>query len=125
MAFLHVRGPDALLVDQLLRLAVDIVGVADVLGVGKLLVVVEEELAAAGGDRVRMGLDAEAEAGEVDVVDAVVPDIAGAEIVEPAPASVQQVGLIGAVGGRSEPEVVVEVGGRARRLLLADVRAEL
>ena len=48
----------------------------DVLRVGKLLVVVEEVLAAQAGDRRGMRVDAQAPAGDVDVVHAVVAHVA-------------------------------------------------
>ena len=42
-----------------------------------------------------MRVDAQAPAGDVDVVDAVVAHVAGAEVVPPAPDAVQPVGLVG------------------------------
>ena len=66
-----------------------------VLRVGELLVVVEEELAAEGGGRGREGIDAEAPAGDVDLVDAVVADVADAEVVPESPHAREQIRLVG------------------------------
>jgi len=109
-AFLEVGGPDALLVNELFLFAVQIVLEADVLGVGELLVVVEEVFASERRDAVGVCFDAEPPAGDVDVVDAVVADVAAAKVVEPAPQRRQEVALVGDHGCWADPEVVIEVG---------------
>src|SRR5206468_1239634 len=79
ITFLHVRRPDALLEDELLllaRFALDWILEDGALRVRKLLVVVEEVLAAEARDGTRMDRDAESPAGDVDIMDAVVPDVA-------------------------------------------------
>src|SRR5262245_51750543 len=88
VAFHLVRRPDALLVDHLLLLIV----LADAgpfeddgLRVGELLIVVEEVFAPQGGDSGRVGIDLQTPAGDIEVVDAVVAHVAGAEVVPPAP----------------------------------------
>ena len=65
-------------------------------------------------------VDAQAPAGDVDVVDAVVADVAAAEVVPPAPDAGQQVRPVGDHRGGADPEVEVEVRRRRRRLRLAD-----
>ena len=93
--------------------------------VGKLLVVVEEILAADRGDLGRQRVDAEAPAGVVDFVGAVVADVAGAEVVPPVPIAVETIRLERDDLGRADPEVVVDAGRHRARLAVADVLAAL
>jgi hypothetical protein len=67
-----------------------------------------------------MGLDPQSPAGHVEVVDAVVADVAAAEIVPPPPDPWEQVRPIGDLRRGAEPEVEVELLRRLRRLRLAD-----
>ena len=88
VALLHVGGPDALLEDQLLgspRFGCGGVLEGDVLRVRELLVVIEVALRAESSDARRMRFHAEAPASDVDVVNAVVADVAAAEVMPPAP----------------------------------------
>ena len=66
-----------------------------------------------------MRVDAQPPAGDVDVVDAVVAHVAGAEVVPPVPAVMDAVGLEGHHRRGPDPQVVVEAvglrpGGRGR-----------
>ena len=72
--------------------------------VGELLVVVEEILAADRGDLRRQRIDAEAPAGIVDFVGAVVADVAGAEVVPPVPVAVETIRLERHHLGRADPQ---------------------
>src|SRR5262245_58913699 len=67
-----------------------------------------------------MGARAEPPAGDVEVMDAVVADVAAPEVVPPAPDAGQQVRAVGYGRRRPQPEIEVEVGGRRGRLRLAD-----
>ena len=58
--------------------------------VGRFLVVLEEVAAAAGGDALRV-IDLQAPAGQVEHVDAVVADLAGAPVPEPVPVVMEDV----------------------------------
>src|SRR4029453_11564124 len=88
IALLVIWRPDPLLEDELPLMA----GLAvasplenAILRVGKLLIVVEEKLAAQGGDRRWLRRHAQAPASDVDIVNAVVADIAAAKVVPPPP----------------------------------------
>ena len=83
----------------------------DLLSVGEFLVVVLKVFAAECDDFGGMRLHAEPPAGVVDVVDAVVPHVAGAEVIPPGPALVDAVGAIGNLGRRPDPGVIIKAGG--------------
>lgn len=76
--------------------------------IGPLLVIVDEELAALRDDAVWVLRDTEAPARDVDVMHAIVANVARAEVLKPAPVR----GMIGALEWhlrhRAEPLLVVE-----------------
>ena len=100
------------------------------LGVGRLALVVVAEPAAeaehglgegrAAGRRAR---SRDQPAGDVHLVDALVADVAVAEVPEPVPVVMDEVGVIRLLGRRAEPEVEVELLGRSRVGLDADAAA--
>ncbi len=92
--------------------------VADGVGVGSLLVVVEEIAAAAGGHLGRV-VDAHSPTAQVKGVDAVVAQLSVAPVPVPVPVVVDQVVLVGNAGGRSLPELVVQVSGDGCRFAAA------
>ena len=105
----------------------DELGVAEVhdadLGVGRLpLVVIAEPAAQADdglGERRAGAVPARARgrdqpAGDVHLVDALVADVAVAEVPEPVPVVMDQVGVIRLLRGRAEPDVEIELLGRSR-----------
>src|SRR5690349_7570708 len=85
VAFLHIRRPDPLFEDELLRLAASLRRIFEyrVLSVAKLLVVIEERLAAQAGRLRGMRRDAQAPTGDIDVMDAIVADVSTAKVVPP------------------------------------------
>ena len=86
VSFLHVRRPDALFEDKPASSAfLDVVFADGILGVGQLLVVVEEVLAAQAGDSVRVAGDSKSPEGDIDIMNAVVANVAAAEVVPPTP----------------------------------------
>ena len=86
----------------------------DVLRIGPFLIVVEEVLAAQRRDPVGESVEAHAPDADVDVVDAVVADVARAVIAEEAPVTVHAIGVERRLGRGAEPEVVVDVRMAAR-----------
>ena len=96
----------------------------DDLGVGHFLVVVEDELAARRADGERR-IDAQAPAGDVDAVDAVVAQLAGAPVPEPVPVVVKSVRVKRPVGRGPLPHRVVDAGGNVGRMPVADVHSLL
>src|SRR5262249_23321018 len=64
-------------------------------------------------------------AGDVHLVDALVADVAVAEIPEPVPVVVDEVAVVRLLGRRPEPEVEVQVGRRRGDLLVPDAPARL
>src|SRR5207245_86231 len=93
--------PDAMLPDD--RRAGEIVG-GGVRG-RRLLIVVVEELAAAAGDA-RRSVEAGQHADQVEGVDAVVAQLAGAVVPVPVPVVMEAVGVEGTFRSRSEPQIV-------------------
>src|SRR5687767_2743729 len=85
------------------------------LGVGKLPVVVEV-VAAASGAHARGILDAERPAGDVDLVRAVVADLARSPPTEPVPVVMHDVVAIWGSRRRTLPQLEVEVGRHWHRL---------
>src|SRR5260370_231455 len=96
-----------------------------VLRVGELLVVIKKVFAPEARDGRGVSVHPQAPGGDVDVVHAVVSDVAAAEIVPPAPHAGQQVGAVGNGGRRPQPGVEIEMRRRVRRLHLADRSPEL
>src|ERR1700722_6988823 len=87
--------------------------------VRRLLVVVVEQLAAAGADAGR-GVEAKQHADGVEAVDAIVADLAGAVVPVPVPLVMEAVFVEGPLWGRAEPEVVVHTFGDGRVLDVAN-----
>jgi hypothetical protein len=107
------------------RLPLDRVLDDRVLRVGELLVVVEEILAPQAGDALRVRGDAQPPQRDVDVVDAVVADVAAAEVIPPSPDARQQVGAVRYGRRRTKPEIEIQMLGWVGRFLLADRAAQL
>ena len=93
-------------------------------GVGRLLVVVEHEVAADGG-RLHGILHAQSPARHVHLVDALVAQVAVAVIPEPVPVVVEAVHGELALGRRTGPQVVVHPGRNLRNRRAADGVAPL
>src|ERR1043166_6913306 len=102
--------------------------VAEIVGghvrVGRFLVVVPAILAAAGSDADGT-IDAQTPAADVEGVDAVVAEFAGAPMPEPMPVVVNEIVVIFAFGCRSLPERVVEIGRSGRGFAMADRAAHV
>src|SRR5204862_4471722 len=92
------------------------------LRVGELPVVVEVVAAARGGDAHRM-IDAEGPAGDVNLMRAVVADLARAPAAEPMPVVVNHVVAVGRARRRPLPQLVIEVSRCRRGLAPPDGRA--
>src|SRR5262249_60775189 len=73
----------------------------------------------------RMCGDAEAPAGYVNIMHAIVADVAATEIVPPTPDAGQKVGAVRNQRGRAAPQIEIEIVRRLSRLRLADRTAEL
>src|SRR6185436_5884215 len=84
-----------------------------ILRVGELLVVVEKEFSTEAGNGVGVRVGAESPASDVDVMNAVIAGVAGAEREEPAPGRGQHVGLIRLERSRAEPQIIIELGWRS------------
>ena len=104
------------------------------LGVGRLALVAIAEPAAQAedglGERRAGAVPARARsrdqpAGNVHLVDALVADVAVAEVPEPVPVVMDQVGVIRLLRGRAEPDVEIELLGRIRDRFDADAAARL
>src|SRR5262249_15135795 len=85
------------------------------LGVGRLALVLVAEAAAHADDRLRIGRAGSSRggdepAGDVHLVDALVANVAVAEIPEPVPVVVDEVPVEGLFRRGPEPEVEIEVG---------------
>src|SRR4051794_3540443 len=97
-----VIGPHAMLVDE--------AGIRERPGrdlrVGYLLVVVEDELAAAGDDGNR-GIDPESPTRHVHPVDAVISQLAGAPVPEPVPVVMETIGVKRTIRGGPLPHGVI------------------
>lgn len=93
--------------------------VGDDLGIGGFLVVVEPVATAGGEDAGGVG-ELEGGLDEVEEVDAVVAEFAGAPVPEPMPIVMDDIGLEGAFGGGTLPEGVVEPVGDGGGLAAAD-----
>ena len=88
-------------------------------GVGRLLVVVEHEVAADGADFGGI-LHAQSPAGHVHLVNALVADVAVAVVPEPMPVVVKAVRRECVLRRRSQPQIVVHAGGHRLHRLAAD-----
>ena len=106
----------------LLTVDVELVGRAD--RIRRLLIVVEHELAANRGD-LRRVRDAEAPSRLVDLVNALVADVAVPGIPEPMPVVMEAVLRERALRCRAEPEVVIDAGRHRLDGRLADGVAPL
>src|SRR5262249_2610441 len=62
-------------------------------------------------------------AGDIDFMNALVADVAVAEIPEPMPVVMDQIGMVGLLRRRPKPEVEVQFGGRRGSVLAADAPA--
>src|SRR6185312_14571428 len=96
-----------------------------ILRVGELLIVVEEIFSAQASDRRGMRFDAQTPQRDVDIMYAVVADVAAAEVVPPAPDAMQQVRAIGRLRRRAEPQIEIELRRRLAGRRLADRVAAL
>src|SRR5262249_29062088 len=95
---LHVGRPDALLVNELLpasRFAFNSILEDRVLRIGELLVIVEEILASQAGDALWVRGDSQSPQRDIDVVNAIVADVATAKVIPPSPDARQQIGAVG------------------------------
>jgi rhamnose transport system permease protein len=99
------------------RLVAEII--RDHLRVGRFLVIVEEVFSAAGRDAARV-VDPQAPAADVERMDAVVAQLAGAPMPEPVPIVGHDVVAIFALGRRTLPQGVVQTVGNRRRLAATD-----
>ncbi len=90
------------------------------LRVGGLALVGVAEPAAQAEDRLRQSGVGDHPAGLVHLVDALVADVAVAEVPEPVPVVVDQVGVERPFRGRPQPEVEVHLARRLARRLGAD-----
>ena len=83
------------------------------LRVGRLALVLVGEAAAQAPDLGGQRRALDRPAGHVDLVDALVADVAVAEVPEPVPVVMDQVAVVGLLGGGAEPEIEVQVGPAA------------
>ena len=100
------------------------------LGVGGLPLVAIAEPAAQADDRPgirRAGGPGRGDqpSGDVHLVDALIADVAVAEVPEPVPVVVDQVAVVGLLGRRAEPDVEIDLLRRRRVRLHADAPARL
>ena len=106
-------------------LAVCIVEIIDgVQNVGSLLVVLEHEMAAHGGDGDGKA-DAEAPARDIDFVDGLIAGFAVAGVPDPVPVVVKAIFGEGLVGSGAGPEIVMDAGGNRGGVGVADGAAPL
>jgi hypothetical protein len=128
VSFLHVWRPDVLLEDELFLvpvLARARVFADDGLRIGPLLVVVEEVLDTHRGDRTRVRGDIQTPDGNIDIVNAVVADVANTEVIPPAPGAMEEVVAILDHRRGPHPEVEVEMLRRLARLSATDAVPQL
>src|SRR5262249_3709701 len=95
------------------------------LGAGRLTLVLVAEPAAEAPDLGRQRGALDGPAGHVDFVDALVADVAVAEVPEPVPVVMHQVAVVRLLGGRSQPTIEGELLWRRGGGLEADAPARL
>src|SRR5262249_4854857 len=93
--------------------------ISDSQGVGSFLIVVVEELAAAGSDA-NGSFQVEEPADPVERVNAVVAQLAAAEIPHPVPAVMETIGVEGPFWGGSDPKIIVHTLWDRCILFMAD-----
>ena len=98
---------------------------AGILGIGKLLVVVEGELAANRRHLGWMRVHAQSPTSDIQLVDAVVSHVTRSKVVPPVPCVVMSIRLERHHGSRANPLVVVEPSRWIGRLCMSDLAATL
>src|ERR1039458_6314187 len=88
-------------------------------GVGRLLIVIENEMAAEAADRGGI-FHSQAPAGHIELVNSLVAQVAVAVIPKPVPVVVQPVSRVLVLGRRSQPEIVVDARRHGFHRLAAD-----
>ena len=111
VTFLCVRRPDPLLKNQLFPSPLRVGGVLTnrVLGIRKLLIVVEKVLSSHAGHPLGRPRHPKTPDRHVNVVHTVIPDVATAEGVPPTPDAMEQVRTVIKFGGRSQPHFIIEM----------------
>ena len=102
------------------RVAAEIVG--DGLGIGRFLVVFEV-IATASGRNAERAIEVESPAGEVEKVNPVETDFAGAPVPEPRPIPGQEIVPEGTIRGGALPQIILEAFGDGCELSIADAFA--
>src|SRR6185437_12426913 len=92
---------------------------ADVEHVGRLLVIVKHHVAADGADLLRI-LYAQAPASDIELMDALVAEIAVAVVPKPVEVVMKAIAGKGMLGRGAQPEIVMDAGGNRFDWRMAD-----